>query len=291
MIRLARWDIVARSPAAATDGAGAMGRFAAPERRLGFWLALWAAVIAAEFGALVPVIFPGDERVPAVQVVYRLVGGSFAACGLIAWRRRPDSRSGLLMAVAGLGFFVSALVSQLHAASPDGGAGAHGALGAVLRSAAADAADGRPLDLDGRPVLVGGFVLPLMDPAVRLAAVLRAGRQSPGHLPERRHRRCGRQVAALAGRHRVRRPRGRRRAPVACGVAATAPRAAAERRGQRGAVALRRAADQRPRDRLALGGRAVGRGLSLVSVPAAFLVGLLRSRLARGGLADLFRDL
>ncbi|HEX5923988.1 MAG TPA: sensor histidine kinase, partial [Baekduia sp.] len=31
--------------------------------------------------------------------------------------------------------------------------------------------------------------------------------------------------------------------------------------------------------------------LSLVSVPAAFLVGLLRSRLARGGLADLFRDL
>jgi signal transduction histidine kinase len=31
--------------------------------------------------------------------------------------------------------------------------------------------------------------------------------------------------------------------------------------------------------------------VSLVSVPAAFLVGLLRSRLARGGLADLFRDL
>ena len=31
--------------------------------------------------------------------------------------------------------------------------------------------------------------------------------------------------------------------------------------------------------------------ISLVSVPAAFLVGLLRSRLARGGLADLFREL
>ena len=40
-----------------------MGRFAAPQRRLGFWLALWAAVIAAEFGALVPVIFQGGERV------------------------------------------------------------------------------------------------------------------------------------------------------------------------------------------------------------------------------------
>ena len=30
---------------------------------------------------------------------------------------------------------------------------------------------------------------------------------------------------------------------------------------------------------------------SLVTVPLAFLAGLLRSRLARGGLADLFRDL
>ena len=47
-----------------------------------------------------------------MQVVYRLIGGSFAACGLIAWRRRPDSRSGLLMAAAGVGFFVSAIISQ-----------------------------------------------------------------------------------------------------------------------------------------------------------------------------------
>ena len=116
MIRLARWDVVTSPLATASDGAGTMGRFAAPERRLGFWLALWAAAVAAEFGSLVPVIFPGDEQVEPVQVVYRLVGGSFAACGLIAWHRRPDSRSGLLMAVAGLGFFVSALVSQLHAA-------------------------------------------------------------------------------------------------------------------------------------------------------------------------------
>ena len=103
-------------PPPRSDGAGAMGRFAAPERRLGFWLALWAAVIAAEFGALVPVIFPGEEPVPAVQVVYRLVGGSFAACGLIAWRRRPDSRSGALMTATGFGFFVSPLLNQLHAA-------------------------------------------------------------------------------------------------------------------------------------------------------------------------------
>ena len=69
---------------------------------------------AAEFAALVPVIFPGEEQVEAVQVIYRLIGGSFAACGLIAWRRRPDSRSGQLMAMAGVGFFLSAIISQFH---------------------------------------------------------------------------------------------------------------------------------------------------------------------------------
>ena len=45
-------------------------------------------------------------------MIYRLIGGSFAACGLIAWRRRPDSRSGQLMAAAGAGFFVSAIIGQ-----------------------------------------------------------------------------------------------------------------------------------------------------------------------------------
>ena len=84
----------------------------APERGLGFWLALWALVIAAEFAALVPVIWPGEEQVETVQVIYRLIGGSFAACGLIAWRRRPDSRSGLLMTAAGAGFFLSAIIGQ-----------------------------------------------------------------------------------------------------------------------------------------------------------------------------------
>ena len=111
MIRLAPSGIVAIPAAKGSDGQ-ALSRFAAPRRSPAFWLALWALVIAAEFGALVPVIFPGEEQVEAVQVVYRLIGGSFAACGLIAWRRRPDSRSGLLMTVAGAGFFVSALITQ-----------------------------------------------------------------------------------------------------------------------------------------------------------------------------------
>ena len=56
-------------------------RFTAPGRSAGFWVAMWTLAVAAEFGALVPIIF-GDAPVEGADVVYRLVGGSFAAFGL-----------------------------------------------------------------------------------------------------------------------------------------------------------------------------------------------------------------
>jgi signal transduction histidine kinase len=87
--------------------------FAGVEHGPAFWITLWVAVIAAEFGALVPVLFPNGAVVAAIDVAFRLIGGSFAACGLIAWRRRPDSHSGLLMTLTGVAFFVSPLTSQL----------------------------------------------------------------------------------------------------------------------------------------------------------------------------------
>ena len=93
MVRLARWDVAAStlgsSSAAARDNP-AMGRFAAPERGLAFWLALWALAIAAEFGALVPVIWPGEEHVETVQVIYRLIGGILR--GVRADRVAPAAR-------------------------------------------------------------------------------------------------------------------------------------------------------------------------------------------------------
>jgi signal transduction histidine kinase len=95
------------------SSAQVLGRFAVPVRQPAFWAILWIAAAAAEFGALAPVLF-GTEPVPAWEVAYRLVGGSFAACGLIAWRRRPDSRVGLLMTLSGFGFFLAPLLSQLH---------------------------------------------------------------------------------------------------------------------------------------------------------------------------------
>ena len=292
MIRLARWDVVTSPLATTSDGAETMGRFTAPERRLGFWLALWAAAVAAELGALVPVIFPGEERVPAVQVVYRLVGGSFAVCGLIAWRRRPDSRSGLLMAMAGLGFFVSALVTQLHAAIAQ-------TAGLVLTELWAPFFAALLLTLltGGRltstvdRILVAGFVLALwilqvvwllfyeqdgnllaIFPDAGIAdAVDKTQRSLAGIV-------CVALAVVVALRWRAAsRPRRRALLPSVAGSAALLLFAALLTNdlvtGSRSEVVLWAAV------------------ISLVSVPAAFLVGLLRSRLARGGLADLFRDL
>jgi signal transduction histidine kinase len=291
MIRLAPSGIVA-SPAATGSDGQALSRFAAPQRSPAFWLALWALVVAAEFGALVPVIFPGEEQVEAVQVVYRLIGGSFAACGLIAWRRRPDSRSGLLMTVAGAGFFVSALISQFDPPIAQ-------TAGLVLTELWAPFFAALLLTLltGGRfestvdRVLVAGFVLPLwilqvvwllfyeqdgnllaVFPNADIAdAVDKSQRSLAGIV-------CVALAVVVALRWRAAsQPRRRALLPSVAGSAALLLFAALLTNdlvtGSRSQVVLWAAV------------------LSLVSVPAAFLVGLLRSRLARGGLADLFRDL
>ena len=75
-------------------------------------LVLWPLGIAAEFAALF-FLFRGDAEVTAVAVVNRSVGGSFIACGLIAWQRRPDSRTGPLMTLTGFLFLSEALLSEV----------------------------------------------------------------------------------------------------------------------------------------------------------------------------------
>jgi hypothetical protein len=97
----------------AHSGIRVPSRFTAPARGAGFWAVMWTLAVAAEFGALVPIIF-GDAAVVGADVVYRLVGGSFAAFGLIAWHRRPDSHSGPLMTATGFGLLVSLLLKQIH---------------------------------------------------------------------------------------------------------------------------------------------------------------------------------
>jgi signal transduction histidine kinase len=106
-------DLVARP--VSRRSAHVLTRFTARERGVRFWGALWLAAVVAQAGVLVPVFSGAAAGEPGYGLVFRLIGGSFVACGLIAWRRRPDSKIGLLMTLAGFGFFVGPLAAQLDA--------------------------------------------------------------------------------------------------------------------------------------------------------------------------------
>jgi signal transduction histidine kinase len=279
---------------AASDGGHARTtrRFAGTEHGLLFWIALWAAVVAAEFGALVPVLFSHGAPVEPIDVAFRLIGGSFAACGLIAWHRRPDSRSGLLMTVTGFAFFVSPLFSQVDwpAAQvvalwlPDvwviffvllvltfltGGRVRTRTDRILVGTVALELFVFAPLwllfaDFDGNPVAVwadegAAEIVDIAQRATLLGAVVGtavvvATRWRSASAPGRRAL-----VPAVAG--------------AACLLLFAGLLTAQFLTGDKSLVLLW----------IAL--------CSLLTVPVAFLVGLLRSRLARGGLADLFRGL
>ena len=97
--------------------------------------ALWPALLVTQLIALIPVVFGTTRPEPAWMLVYRTVGSSFAACGLIAWRRRPDSRVGALMTAAGFGMFVWPVLSQVRlAGGARGGEPARRHLGACRSS-------------------------------------------------------------------------------------------------------------------------------------------------------------
>ena len=59
------------------------------------------------------IVLDAERPVAGLAVVFGMVGGSFAAFGLVAWRRRPDSRSGAYMTATGFAFFVTPLLSQI----------------------------------------------------------------------------------------------------------------------------------------------------------------------------------
>ncbi|HKH16722.1 MAG TPA: histidine kinase dimerization/phosphoacceptor domain-containing protein, partial [Solirubrobacteraceae bacterium] len=112
MLRWASWEIGVMPPQ--TTGASVFARLrVAPPRRT-VLMSLWVATAVAELLALRPVLF--EAPIQGLDVVFTLIGGSFAACGLVAWRRRPDSRSGMLMAATGFLFFIGPLLGQLDGA-------------------------------------------------------------------------------------------------------------------------------------------------------------------------------
>ena len=86
----------------------ALPRFAVPTLSPGLSAAMWSACAALVL-AVIAHLALGDGDVEGYRVAFRFVGAAFVACGLIAWRRRPDSYSGLLMTATGFLLFVEPL--------------------------------------------------------------------------------------------------------------------------------------------------------------------------------------
>jgi signal transduction histidine kinase len=90
-------------------------RFTAPTRSPWFWVALWTAAAVASFAALIPALFDREPPMALNDVLHSLSGTSFAACGLVAWRRRRDSAIGPLLTLAGFGVLVPEILVQIDA--------------------------------------------------------------------------------------------------------------------------------------------------------------------------------
>src|SRR4051812_43249241 len=116
MIPLMSWavgasELVARPPPRAR--VHGLGRLTALTHSRGFWLVLWVSTAAAGLVAQIPALTDRGPPVPLNEVLHNLSGVSFAACGLIAWRRRPDSAVGPMLTVTGFGVLVSAILGQV----------------------------------------------------------------------------------------------------------------------------------------------------------------------------------
>jgi signal transduction histidine kinase len=272
--------------------ADVLSRVTAPEHSRRFWIALWVLAAAAEFAVLVPVVF-ADEPVAGLDVAFRLIGGSFAACGLIAWHRRPDSRSGMLMTVAGLGFSVSPLLQQLDGAAPQTFATYLTDVWTVpfVALLLTYVTGGRVTSRVDR-ALVWTFVLALLVLQLVWMTFLDAHDNVFSAFPD-------------AGIANVVDKTQRSLVAVAClgtiVVVAVRWRAASPARRRAllpsvaGSVALGLFVSLLVNDLVGTGERSQTHLwiaiVSLFLVPAAFLAGLLRSRLARAGLTDLFSEL
>ena len=255
-----------------------------------FWVALWAAAAAAGVIAFIPV-FDGDPPVPGYAVIHRLSGISFMACGLVAWRRRPDSAVGPLLTLAGFGVNLFEILTQIDSALTFTVALLLGEVWIVVYAALilSFVSGGRLVSTVDRVIVgmffVGLFVLQfavmlfldvpdnllLVRPDADLADALTK--------VQRVVLICASLAVAVVifGRWRTA-SRPRRRALL--------PSLGGSLSGVLYAASLTTLLLESPVTPLFW-----MLNIALLTVPAALLWGLLRSRLARGGLADLFREL
>jgi signal transduction histidine kinase len=294
MNTLAPWAVGARGLVARPVGRGrleALGRLTAPTHGTGFWVALWVAVIAAGAVAMIPVLSPSGAPVPLAGVMHILSGVSFAACGVVAWRRRADSAVGPLLTVAGFGVLLSPILFQIDSSLAYTVALLVGELWiALFATLILSFVTGGRLTTSLDVLLVELFVVGLF--VLQFAAML--------FFPDDRNLLLAWPDAGAASTI-VDLQR------VVLGVASLAIAAVIAARWRAASRPLRRALLP------SLGGSLCGvlyainlttliadspstllatlLNAALLTVPAALLWGLLRSRLARGGLPDLFREL
>jgi signal transduction histidine kinase len=266
-------------------------RFGSERRSSALWVFLWVLGAAAAFGALAPVLFRHVPFEP-VDVAFRIVGASFVACGLVAWRRRPDNHSGLLMTATGFALFASPLLAQIDAPLTQ-------TLGLLLPDLWV--LFFVPLVLT---LLTGGRMRTLADRLLVAAVLLDLVVLAPLWLmfaPAEGNLLLIEDDPRLAGIINtlqlmlfVAIPVGTASVLGVRWWRASTPGRRALLPGVAGAGCLLLFAVMLV-VQLATGVKSpvllwIG-GCSLITVPVAFLAGLLRSRLARAGVADLFRDL
>jgi signal transduction histidine kinase len=263
----------------------------APAHGAAFWLALWAAIATASFIALIPVLFGRGPPVPGYAVIHTLSGVSFAACGLVAWRRRPDSAVGRLLTLTGCWLLLAPILLQIDLPLAFTVATLAGEMWIIVYAALIlSFVTGGALVSTVDQVLVGMFFVGLF---VLQFAVMLFLEQEDNLLLVRPDAEI---ASALTDVQRV------VLIVASLGVAFV--------------IGARWRSASRPRRRAllpSLAGSLSGvlyaaslttllldspviplfwvLNTALLTVPAALLWGLLRSRLARGGLADLFREL
>jgi signal transduction histidine kinase len=269
----------------------ALSRFTAPTHSRWFWLGLWASVAAAGFAALIPVLFDRGPTLPGYAVINRLSGVSFAACGLVAWRQRPDSAVGRMLTLTGFGVLLSPVLVQLDEPVAFTADLLFGDLWIVLFvTLFLSFVTGGRLTSTLDRVIVGSFLVDLLvvpfarllflpdegnlllvSPDAGMANTLEKFRVALGIVASLAV------VFVIAARWRsASRPLRRALLPSLWGAFC----------GVLYAATLTTFLVGAPIEELNWPLNA-----ALVTVPAALAWGLLRSRLARGGLADLFREL
>src|SRR3954468_20289549 len=282
-------DLVARP--VAHRRVEALSRFTAPTRSPWFWLALWSAAAVASFVALIPLLFDRGPPMALNDVFHSLSGTSFAACGLVAWRRRRDSAVGPMLTLAGFGVLVPEILAQIDSPITFTLVALFGELWiAVYAALILSFATGGRLTSSLDVVIVQTFVFGLF--VMQLAVML--------FLPDEHNLLLVWPDADTA----------EALTKIQFGVLAVAALAVAV------VTADRWRTPPRPRRRAllpSLGGSLSGLlyaanlslliagspstlimsllNAALLTVPAALLWGVLRSRLARAGLPDLFREL